>query len=213
MLKWMCALALGLAVAAPALAQDVKTTLPDRPMKKVKEFDQAPIKEGITATGQSGICTASFIVAHTGKAKNINVDCPSPDFVPFVVKAVESAEWEAEVVGGYFFENPVKQQFKFGTVVGTDPRGEKGPTLITGMAQREINKAIETIKESGSCTIKYTVGADGSPKDMAVACTPSSYDAPVLEIAKKMKFQPGLKAGQPTDWPGLSSTLALGAKE
>lgn len=209
MVRWICAVALGLAVAAPAMAQDVKTKLPDRPMKKVKDFDQEPIREGIKATGQSGLCTASFIVTHTGKAKDINVDCPSPDFVPYVVKAVESAEWEAEVVGGYFFDNPVKQQFKFGSTAAVDPRGEKSPTLISGIQQRDIDRAMEAVREEGKCNVQYTVGADGVPKDITPGCTPAAYDPPMIEAIKKMKFQPGQKDGQPTDWPGLSSTLSL----
>jgi hypothetical protein len=209
MLKWMFAVALGAAVAAPAMAQDVKTKLADRPMKKVKDYDQEPIKEGIKATGQSGLCTASFVVAHTGKAKNINVDCPSPDFVPYVVRAVESAEWEAEVVGGYFFDNPLKQQFKFGTNVVADPRGEKGPSLVNGIQQRDIDKAMDTVKAAGSCDMKYTVGVDGVPKDIVPGCTPAAYDLLMIEAVKKMKFQPGQKGGQPTEWPGLTSSLKL----
>ena len=31
----------------------------------------------------------------------------------------------------------------------------------------------------------------------------------MIEAVKKMKFQPGLKGGQPTDWPGLTSSLKL----
>ncbi len=81
------------------------------------------------------------------------------------------------------------------------------------MQQRDIDKAMETVKEVGTCTLKYTVGADGAPKDLVTECQPPAYDPLLLEAAKKMKFQPGQKDGQPTDWPGLTSTLKLTPKE
>src|SRR5262249_12565752 len=132
-------------IATPAYAQNTKTNLPDRPMKQIKNFDLEPIKEGIKATGQSGICNATYVVGEDGHAKNIVVDCPSPDFIPYVVRAVEGAEWEAEVVGGYFFASkPRKQPFQFGTVTTAtvDPRGEKPPVMLKGVVEADLQKVI-----------------------------------------------------------------------
>ncbi len=210
MLKWISAVALTMSVASPALAQKPA----DRPLKMIKQLDQAPIKEGLTAFKKGGECTVNYIVATTGKAKNITADCSVPEMAPYAVRAIESGEWEAEIVGGDLFDSyPQRQVFKFGTNVVADPRGEKGPTLITGIGQGDIGRAISAVKKEGACDIKFTVGADGVPKDIVPGCTPSEYDTYIVEAMKKMKFSPGLKGGQPTDWPGVSSPIKLAKQE
>jgi hypothetical protein len=207
MLKWICAVALVLGAASPALAQKKPA---DRPLKMIKPLDQAPIKEGLTAFKKGGECTVNYIVATTGKAKNITADCSVPEMAPYAVRAVESGEWEAEIVGGDLFDSyPQRQVFKFGTNVIADPRGEKGPTLVRGIAQRDIDKAMDVVKKPGTCNLKFTVGIDGLPKDIVPACDPPQYDTHVIEAVKKMKFEPGQKGGQPTEWPGVSSPLAI----
>jgi hypothetical protein len=213
MMKWMCAIAVAACAAAGAQAQEVKTTLPDRPVKQVKDFDQEPIKEGMKATGQSGLCTATFIVGTDGKAKNVVADCASPDFVPYVVRAVEGAEFEAEIVGGYIFESrPRRQSFKFGTVtVNVDPRGEKAPVLTRTIQESDLMKVIGRLKKKDDkCDLKFTVGADGVPKDILPNCTVEAANPPLIEAVGKMKYTPAEKGGQPTDWPGISMPITLG---
>ena len=210
----VCALALAAFAAAPAFAQNTKTTLADRPMKQIKDFDQEPIKEGIKATGQSGLCTATYIVGEDGHAKNIAVDCPSPDFIPYVVRAVEGAEWEAEVVGGYFFSSrPRKQMFKFGAVAAAvDPRGEKPPAMIRGVQESDLKKVIDRLKQEDRCDLKFTVGADGAPKDIQPNCTVEAANTPLIEAVAKMKYTPAEKDGAPTDWPGISMPVSIAPK-
>jgi hypothetical protein len=211
----VCALALAAFAAAPAFAQNTKTTLADRPMKQTKNFDLEPIKEGIKATGQSGICTATYIVGEDGKAKNITVDCPSPDFIPYVVRAVEAAEWEAEVVGGYFFSSrPRKQPFQFGavTTVAVDPRGEVPPVMIRGVQEGDLQKVIARLKQADRCDLKFTIGADGVPKDIQPNCTVEAANPPLIEAVAKMKYTPAQKGGAPTDWPGISMPVSIAPK-
>jgi len=64
MLKWMCAVAASLTLAAPAFAQ--KTDLPDRPAKQTVQFDVTAIKEGNAVLKQNGTCTAQYIVGANG---------------------------------------------------------------------------------------------------------------------------------------------------
>ena len=211
----VCALALAAFAATPAFAQNTKTTLADRPMKQVKDFDPEPIKEGMKTTGQSGLCTATFVVGENGKAKNITADCPSPDFIPYVVRAVEGAEWEAEVVGGYFFSSrPRKQQFKFGTVVtaAADPRGEKPPSMIRSVQEQDLDRVLARFKQDDKCDLKFTVGADGVPKDIQPNCTVEAANPPLIEAVAKMKYTPAEKGGVATDWPGISMPVSTAAK-
>lgn len=208
MLKWIAAVAFAAAFAGPAFAQ--KTDLPDRPLKKIKDFDQTAIKEGIAALKQGGQCTVNYIVDTKGKAKDITADCSVPEMAPYIVRSIETGEWESEITGGEFFDSfPINQTFKFGTAPAVDPRGEKGPVLVTGVMQRDIDRAIKTVDKPGKCTVKFTVGADGKPKDVIPTCDPPAYDPLITEAMKTMEFDPGLKGGQPTDWPGMSMPINL----
>lgn len=212
MIKWMCAVALAAAFAGPAFAQ--KTDLPDRPLKQIKPFDPEPIKQGIQTLQQGGECTAQFIVAANGKARDITADCSAPDMAPYVVQSIRSGEWEAEVIDGELLDSyPIKQSFKFGTASGpaVDPRGEKSPVLKTGVRQGEIKRAISQVNKAGTCNVKYTVGADGKPKDIVPNCDPAAYDEKIAEAVSHMEFEPGLKDGKPTDWPGLNTPMSFDA--
>lgn len=210
MMKWMLAVAFAAAFAAPAFAQ--KTDLPDRPLKRLKDFDQAPLKEGISALKASGECSMQYIVGVDGKAKDITADCSTPDMAPYAVRMIQTGEWESEITGGEFFDSfPIKQVFKYGSVPGqtVDPRGEKSPVMITGVLQKDIERAINQVDKPGKCDVKFTVGANGKPKDVVTNCDPAVYDEKIAEAMKTMEFEPGLKGGQPVDWPGMNMPVGL----
>jgi len=205
----ICAVAISLGVAAPAFAQ--KTDLPDRPAKQTNTFDTAAMKEGNTTLKANGACTAQYIVSAEGKAKDITVDCTHPEMAAYVARTIETGEWDPEIFEGEFFDSyPLRQQFNYGTgAAGPDPRGEKAPVMESGVEPRDITRAISEIDEEGACEVKYTVGADGKPKDIQPNCTPAEYNDKILAAVGKMEFAPGQKGGQPTDWPGLSMPLKL----
>lgn len=209
MLKWMCAAAAAIALAAPAFAQ--KTDLPDRPAKQLNQFDVTAMKEGNATLKVNGSCTAQYIVSVEGKAKDITVDCMHPEMAPFVVRTIETGVWEPEIFDGEFFDSfPLRQVFNYGTGAGgPDPRGETSPVMETGIEPRDIQRAMRAVDKEGVCEVKYTVGADGKPKDIQPNCTPPEYDAPIAEAVASMEFKPGLKGGAPTDWPGMSMPLKL----
>lgn len=216
MLKWICAVALAVAVASPAMAQKPK----DRVMKQTKPFDIEIIKEGIKTVKQSGECTVTYIVSKEGKAKDSKAECTVADFAPFAIRAVESGEWQSEITGGeYWDSDPIKQTFKFGAVAGpaaVDPRGEKAPVVVTALDGKEIERAIAKVSgEKGSqpvdrCDPTFTVGADGKPKDIVPNCKPQQLNQYIVEAIKKMVYTPGQKGGQPTDWPNMTMPMSLG---
>lgn len=211
MLKSMCVAAASLALAAPAFAQ--KTDLPDRPAKQTNQFDVAAMKEGNAVLKQNGSCTAQYIVSAEGKAKDVTVDCTHPEMAPYVVRTIETGTWDPEIFEGEFFDSyPLRQQFNYGTgAAGPDPRGEKSPVLEAGIEPRDVQRVMGELKKEGMCDVRYTVGANGSPKDIVPNCTPPEYNDKIAEIVAKMEFKPGLKGGAPTDWPGMSMPLKLGA--
>lgn len=209
MLKWMCVAAAAMALAAPAFAQ--KTSLPDREAKQVGAFDVSAMKEGNTALKLNGTCSAQYIVSAEGKAKDITVDCTHPDMAPYIVRTIETGTWDPEVFDHEFFDSyPFRQVFNYGTgAAGPDPRGEKSPALQQGLEPKDIQRAVLQVNEDGACQIKYTVGADGKPKDIQPNCTPEVYNAPITAAVSKMEFKPGLKDGAPTEWPGMSMPLTF----
>ncbi len=210
MLKLVFAVAMGALAVSPAWAQ--KTDLPDRPQKQIKPFDTDAIKEGITTIKLSGECTVNFVVEWTGKAKDLTADCTVDGFVPYAIRAVEAAEWEPEIMKRELLDSfPMRQTFRFGAVSAAtvDPRGEKSPVLESGVQAGDISRAINKIDQEGVCEAKFTVGADGKPKDITPNCTPDAYNPLIIEAMGKMKFTPGQKAGQPTDWPGMSMPMKL----
>ena len=212
MLKWICAVALLAAVPVGEAMAQPQEKLKDRPLKRIKDFDTAPIKEGIAAIKQNGECTVTYIVGTDGKAKDVTADCTVPDYAPYAIKAIQSGEWEAEITGGELFDSyPIKQPFRFGSVTAAavDPRGEKGPVLITNIEPKDVERAINRIDQEGKCDVKYTVGADGKPKDIVPACDFPALDPHISEAVSKMRYEPGLKGGKPTDWPGMSMPMNL----
>jgi len=209
MLKWMCAAAASLALAGPAFAQ--KTDLPDRPAKQTTQFDVAAMREGNVLLKANGTCTAQYIVGANGRAKDITVDCTHPDMATYVSRTIETGVWDAEVLEKEFLDSlPMRQIFNYGTgAAGPDPRGEKSPILVDGLRERDISGAIGKVDKEGMCDVKYTVGADGKPKDVQPNCTPEEYNDLIIAAMAKMVFTPGQKGGAPTDWPGISMPVKL----
>jgi hypothetical protein len=206
MLKWMCAVALAASVAAPAMAQKPA----DRPMKRIKEFDLDAIREGITTLNADGQCTVTYIVSTKGRAKDIAADCSVSEFAPYAIRAVEAAEWQPEIFDGELWESdPIKQVFKFGSAPAVDPRGEKAPEIVKNVEPKEVARAINKIDQEGRCDVKFTVGADGKPKDIEPHCAPDVFDPLIAEAVSQMEFTPGEKGGQPTDWQGLIMPMNL----
>jgi hypothetical protein len=209
MLKWMCAVAASLALASPALAQ--KTDLPDRPAKQTTPFDPTAIKEGNALLKANGTCMAQYIVGANGRAKDITVDCTHPDMANYVSRTIETGVWDAEILEKEFLDSlPMRQIFNYGTgPAGPDPRGEKSPVMVDGLRERDITSALAKVDKEGMCDVKYTVGANGKPKDVQTNCSPPEYNDLMLAAVAKMKFEPGQKGGAPTDWPGMSMPVKL----
>jgi hypothetical protein len=77
------------------------------------------------------------------------------------------------------------------------------------MKPEDIAAAVSRVRSGAKCNVTLTVGADGKPKDIAPNCTPTDINSRVNEAVKKMMFQPGLKGGQPVDWPNYQMPLTF----
>jgi xylulose-5-phosphate/fructose-6-phosphate phosphoketolase len=94
-------------------------------------------------------------------------------------------------------------------VVLITPKGWTGPVMVDGLRERDITSALAKVDKEGMCDVKYTVGANGKPKDVQTNCSPPEYNDLMLAAVAKMKFEPGQKGGAPTDWPGMSMPVKL----
>lgn len=210
MLKWLCVAAAAVALTAPAFAQ--KTDLPDRPAKQVTPFDLSAMNEGQHTLKVNGQCTAKYVIAIAGKAKDITVDCTHPEMAPYVVKTIETGVWEPEIFDHEFFDtDPVRQAFNYGSTT-VDPRGDTAPVQEVDIDAKDLQLALTQLRTPGVCNTKFTVGADGVPKNIVPDCTPATYNEKVAAALAKMKFKPGLKGGQPVDWPNMTKPLKIGGK-
>lgn len=209
MKAWICAVALSLGVAAPAFAQ--KTDLPDRPAKRMSDFDPAAIIAANSTLQASGMCNVQFIVTASAELSDMSIDCSHPEMVPAIETTMRTATWQAEILEGEFFDSfPMREAFKYGTnPAAVDPRGEKAPIMQDGIVPRDIEKAIAEVNQEGACSVKFSVGADGKPKDIEPNCTPPEYNDKIVAAMGRMNYTPGEKDGAATDWPGLSMPIKL----
>ena len=210
MLKWICAAALVAGLAAPAMAQKPG----DHPAKQTKAFDQSSIQQGLAALKQGGQCTMTYVISDKGKAKNITSDCTVPEMAPYVTTTVETAEWDPEIFDGQAFDSrPQRQIFKFGSqqaAAPPDPRGEKAPVVVKGLDPKEIERAIGKVSAKVErCDPKFTVGANGKPKDVVPNCKPQQLDPWIADAIKNMEYTPGQKDGKPVDWPDMVQPMNL----
>jgi hypothetical protein len=207
MVKWIV-VAAGMAFALPALAQKPA----DRPAKVVTGPDVAVIKEAVNTLREPGECMVEFTVGLDGKPKDMKPTCTPETYAPYALKAMATVEYLPEIFAGEMFETEgLRQPFKFGVAAPapSSAPGDKAPVKIKDVEPKDIERAINRVDEAGSCTVSFTVGADGKPKDVKPGCTPAKYDKLIGEAVAKMRFQPGQKAGQPIDWPGISMPLNL----
>ena len=188
--------------------------MPDRPAKQIKEFDQAAMKEGITVLKRAGSAQCMYIVGVDGRAKDITADCTVPDMAPYVVRIDRdrASGNRRSSAASSSIRIRIKQvvQVRRRRTAAVDPRGEKAPRRDQRRAQKPTSTARSTRSaRTGTCNVKFTVGADGKPKDIVPDCTPPAFDSRISDAVKKMKYEPGQKGGKPVDWPNMTMPLNL----
>lgn len=213
MLKLIGAVAFAMTLAAPAFAQ--KTDLPDRDPKRLSDYDLTVWKAANATLKLNGMCTAQYVIGADSRLKDVAIDCTHPEMAPYVLATMETATWQSEILDKDFIDSlPKRERFAYGTgAPAVDPRGEKSPALDVGIDRKALDRAMSQVDQEGLCNVLYTVGADGKPKDIVPNCTPEAFNEGVTAAIAKMKFIPGQKDGQPTDWPGMSMPLKLAKPE
>lgn len=198
MLKLVCGAALVAVMAAPALAQEKGEY---RNATRTKGPDMAIVQEAADALDGAAECNAVFTVGTDGKPKDVEPNCTDERYNPYVVRAVESMEYLPEIFDGELFDTEgVKQPFNFEGTPAPNAN-EQPPTVKTNVNGGDVSRAINRVDEEGVCEVAFTVGTDGKPKDIEPNCTPSRYDSYIVDIIADMEYEPGMKDGEPVDWP------------
>lgn len=210
---WICAgILAAVASTSPVLAQQAGD-LKDRPAKMLTGPSVDVIRAGIGTVGLDGECVVEFTVGLDGKPKDMKPTCTPEAYAPVALEAMAAVEYQTEIFAGEYFETEgVKQAFKFTagqTVAAVDPRGEKAPVLVKDFVPADIRRAIDRVKKSGSCDLKYTIGANGQPKNIQPNCTPSDFNSHIEDAVEKLRYEPGQKGGKAVDWPNFTQPLNL----
>jgi hypothetical protein len=207
----LCALAVGF--AAQATAQ--KPPPPEEvPAKVLTGPNIDAIKEGMAVVHEAGECKVTYVISKQAKLKNPKADCTIPEMAPFALKAMEAMTFQANTFDGSSFDSDeMVQPFKW-TASGGAPTGAgpTSPVLTTEPDKRAVGQAIERVKTPGKCDVKFTVGADGKPKDIQPNCFPKQYDSLITKIVEKMVYTPGMANGKPVDTPNVQYPINLGAR-
>ncbi len=198
MLKLICAAGLAAVLVLPAAAQAPKKE--DRAPKQLTAPDGAVVREAVETIKQPGECMLTYTVGKDGKPKDMKADCTPAAYAPFALKAMATVTWSPEMVSGEIFETEDRRQpFKFG-VAAAPVNTDKPPTATVPLDGAEINRALVKTNAEGSCSMSYTVGIDGKPKNIVPNCTPAKLDRYMKEAVEHMQFTPGEKGGKPVDW-------------
>ncbi len=208
MMKQICAAALMAAMISPAIAQE-KEKVEYRNPKPLTQPDMAILQEAVDTVGTEAECEAEYVISTEAKPISIVPNCSDDAYDPYVVRALESMEYQSEIYGFELFDSePLKMPFVF---KGTGPAAASGvaPKVSPNLNPRDIERANNRVDEAGSCNVVFTVGLNGEPKDIEPNCEPTKFDSHIEEAIGRMRFEPGQKDGVEVEWPGMQIPLTL----
>jgi hypothetical protein len=73
-----------------------------------------------------------------------------------------------------------------------------------------IREGLAAIGEGGECTVTFTIGKDGKPKDMEPACTPEGYAPYALKAMAPVEYLPEIFDGETWETEDVKQTFRFG---
>lgn len=197
-----------LALAAPAFAQQTGEKPQDRPARQLTGPNIEAIREAVNTVKADGECMVEFTVTVEGGIKDLKPECDNEEYVPYVLRAMESVTYEPEIFAGEVFDTEgVKQPFKF-TRGATST--EKQPVQTKGLEPRDVQRALQRVGGAGTCQAEFLVGLDGKPKNIEPNCTPDKFNPHIKTAIEAMRYTPGEKDGKAIE-SKVTLPLNLGA--
>jgi hypothetical protein len=89
---------------------------------------------------------------------------------------------------------------------------DRAPKQLTAANGAVVKEAVETVKQPGECTVTYTVGKDGKPKDMKADCTPADYAPFALKAMSTVTWSPELVSGEAFETEGIKQPFKFGVQ-
>jgi hypothetical protein len=87
---------------------------------------------------------------------------------------------------------------------------DRAPKQLTAADGAVVKEAVDSIKEPGECTVVYTVGKDGKPKDMKATCTPAAYEPYALKAMATVTWSPEMVSGEIFETEGIKQPFKFG---
>jgi hypothetical protein len=73
---------------------------------------------------------------------------------------------------------------------------DRAPKQLTAADGAVVKEAVNAVKQPGECTVVYTIGKDGKPKDMKATCTPADYEPYALRAMATVTWSPEMVSGE-----------------
>jgi hypothetical protein len=87
---------------------------------------------------------------------------------------------------------------------------DRAPKQLTAADGAVVKEAVNAIKEPGECTVVYTVGKDGKPKDMKADCNPAEYAPYALKAMATVTWSPEMVSGEIFETEGIKQPFKFG---
>ncbi|MEP7209666.1 MAG: hypothetical protein ABI740_02415 [Alphaproteobacteria bacterium] len=87
---------------------------------------------------------------------------------------------------------------------------DRSPKQLTAADAAVVKEAVDSIKQPGECTVLYTIGKDGKPKDMKADCTPADYAPFALKAMATVTWSPEMVSGEIFETEGMKQPFKFG---
>jgi hypothetical protein len=87
---------------------------------------------------------------------------------------------------------------------------DRAPKQLTAADGAVVKEAVNTIKQPGECTVVYTIGKDGKPKDMKATCTPAEYEPFAIKAMGTVTWSPEMVSGEIFETEGMKQPFKFG---
>ena len=91
--------------------------------------------------------------------------------------------------------------------------GDHLARAITGPDVSVVKEAVDTVKEPGECTVVFTIGKDGKPKDLKPTCSVDAYVPYVERAMATVKYDPEVFDGEVFETEGVKQPFSFGVQK
>ncbi|MBI1360355.1 MAG: hypothetical protein GC155_08735 [Alphaproteobacteria bacterium] len=84
---------------------------------------------------------------------------------------------------------------------------------LTGPDVKVVKEAVDTVKQPGECTVVFTIGKDGKPKDLKPTCSVDAYVPYVERAMATVTYDPEVFDGEVFETEGVKQPFSFGVQK